>query len=55
MNAQTSWLVGFAVAAAVVAGCSHSPLTAPASTGGTQMRNVLLHIDGFQKSKSGIV
>ena len=56
MNTQTSWLVGFAITASIVAsGCSQPRSATPTSTGSSQMHNVLIHIDGFQKTKTGIV
>lgn len=56
MSMQSSWLVGFAVTASIVAaGCSQPRPTTSTSTGASQMRSVLLHIDGFQKSETGIV
>jgi hypothetical protein len=46
---------GIVFMAALVGGCSQPKSTDPSGGGTPDMRTMRLHIDGFQKSKSGAV
>jgi hypothetical protein len=53
---RTSLLIGLALLTPILApGCSRRPDVALLTAKGAQMRNVLVHIDGFKKSGGGIV
>jgi hypothetical protein len=46
---------GIVFMATLVGGCSQPKSSGPSGGGTPDMRTVRLHIDGFQKSKSGAV